>query len=180
MNKKQEQQLRELATAAQYDPEWASMAINDIPGLVKDDAQTIQEFDAAVLSTLSLRNLLLLQTDWMVMPDSSLSEEDMNVLVEFRTALRNAPQQEGFYTPDEENYASLPSVPDFKYSKILQEITGDFDYVDVEKVTPEDVERNVFKGMVNTEDEFHSGRGTLVWERVERVEGEKPPAIGSE
>lgn len=180
MNKKQEQQLRELATAAQYDPEWASMAINDLPGLVKDEAQRIEEFDAAVLSTLSLRNLLLLQTDWMVMPDSSLSEEDMNVLVEFRTALRDAPQQEGFYTPDEKNYASLPAVPDFKYSEILKQITGDFDYVDVEKVTSDDVEKNVFKGMVTTEDEFHTGRGTLVWERVERAEGEKPPPIGSE
>lgn len=48
------------------------------------------------------RNGLLTATDWWVLPDRTATQEQLD----YRTALRNLPQQEGF--PDNVNWPTKP------------------------------------------------------------------------
>lgn len=56
-------------------------------------AKYIEEKAAEVRET---RNKLLLESDWSVIIDSPLSEEDKELWMSYRTQLRNVPQQKGF------------------------------------------------------------------------------------
>jgi len=51
--------------------------------------------DAATAAR-SQRNMLLAQSDWTQLPDSRLSSEEAELWAEYRQALRDVPQQEGF------------------------------------------------------------------------------------
>ena len=52
------------------------------------------------------RNARLTETDWAILPDSPLSADDKTVYQNYRTALRDVPEQDGF--PDN----ALPEGPD--------------------------------------------------------------------
>ena len=55
----------------------------------------------------SQRNALLLQSDWTMVSDSKLSDEQKTEATTYRQALRDLPTQDGF--PDVE----FPAKPDF-------------------------------------------------------------------
>lgn len=185
MNKAEQRLHEEIARLQQLDPAnliesiGVSIESNEPFDLGENEPQNITKFDAEVLSIIALRNNLLAQTDWMVMPDNALTEEELKSLQEYRAALRNAPNQEGFKDPGHENYAKLPVVPKFKYSETLERITGDHEDQYTQEVTPENSEFANYIDQSMEIDEFHPD-GIVTWERVERSPDEKPPPIGSE
>ena len=52
------------------------------------------------------RNQLLNESDWAVVPDSALSDEDKALWIAYRKALRDVPSQDGF--PDSINWPNKP------------------------------------------------------------------------
>lgn len=185
MNKAEQRLREEIARVQRLDPanliESIGMSIeSNTPFDLDEETPThAVEFDAEVLSVISLRNILLSQTDWMVMPDNALTEEELKLLQEYRAALRNAPNQEGFKDPDHQNYAKLPSVPKFKYSDTLERITGEHEEQITEEINPENSAIANYTDQSREIDEFNPD-GIVTWERVERSPDEKPPPIGSE
>ena len=185
MNKAEQRLHEEIARLQQMDPANLLESINMAGASVasfdlgENEPTDLVKFDAEVLSVISLRNQLLTQTDWMVMPDNALPEVELLLLQEYRAALRDAPNQEGFKDPGHANYAKLPQVPEFKYSETLNRITGDHEEQVTEEINPENSNLANYIDLSEEIDEFHTD-GIVTWERVERSADEKPPPIGSE
>lgn len=85
----------------------------------------VQKINAALVT----RNKLLASSDWMVGPDSALSEEDLNILKDYRQTLRDLPESENWNSPESDHFLFIPEVPDFKYSKVLKSTLGLFENV---------------------------------------------------
>lgn len=85
----------------------------------------VQKINAALVT----RNKLLTSSDWMAGPDSALSEEDLNILKDYRQTLRDLPESENWKNPESDNFLFIPEVPDFKYSKVLKSTLGLFENV---------------------------------------------------
>ena len=54
------------------------------------------------------RNTLIAETDFLMMPDYPISDEDLEAVKAYRQALRDVPQQSGF--PQEIDWPALPTV----------------------------------------------------------------------
>tara|TARA_B100000212_G_scaffold341984_1_gene327012 strand:- start:28138 stop:28782 length:645 start_codon:yes stop_codon:yes gene_type:complete len=137
---------------------------------------------AEVTSITSIRNKILNMTDWMVMPDSDLSEEELSSLKSFRQALREAPQTEGFYEKGHANYLKLPAVPNFKYDDAVKVfMCGVEIYEESGENFLSDEQEKTEKLEEHESVEFYDEpRPEIKWEKIERAEGETPPPIGSE
>ena len=142
------------------------------------DAPNIGE----ISSVTSIRNKVLNMTDWMVMPDNDLSEEELAVLKSFRQSLREAPQSEGFYEKGHANYLKLPEVPDFKYADVIKVFMCDVEVYEQsgeDFLSPDQEKVEKLEEYVSAEFDTEP-RAVIEWEKVERAEGETPPPIGSE
>lgn len=54
------------------------------------------------------RDALISQTDYLLTPDYPIGQEDLAIVKEYRTQLRNVPQQEGF--PEHIEWPELPAI----------------------------------------------------------------------
>ena len=57
-------------------------------------------------SVRSQRDALIAETDYLILPDYPLSEEDRAIVIRYRQALRDVPEQAGF--PTEVNWPEKP------------------------------------------------------------------------
>ena len=80
-----------------------SWAVEKIPE--KTPEEKLAETEEAVRSK---RDRLIADTDYLLMNDYPISEEDLAVVKAYRTALRDVPQQEGF--PYDVAWPELPEV----------------------------------------------------------------------
>ena len=75
---------------------------------IEVDNQESSHFEQSIIDGKKLeRNILLLQSDWAMVSDSKLSDEQKTEVTTYRQALRDLPTQEGF--PN----IAFPTKPNF-------------------------------------------------------------------
>ena len=80
-----------------------SWSIEKIPELTPEEKRAQAESQVR-----GKRDALISQTDYLLTPDYPISPEDLLAVKEYRTALRDVPQQDGF--PFEVVWPELPAV----------------------------------------------------------------------
>jgi hypothetical protein len=105
-----------------------------------------------VLSAVATRSKLLSASDWMVMPDSSLSEEDLSAIKQFRQVLRDLPESDGWKEKGSVNFLRMPEIPEFKHKSILKAQLNET--VEVVELTGEDFLDPDSHKIVRLEDSF--------------------------
>jgi len=78
-----------------------------------------------VASAVAMRKKLLTASDWMIMPDSALSDEEISALKIYRQALRDLPDSKGWLEKGTVDYLKMPEIPDFKYKATLKTILNE-------------------------------------------------------
>jgi len=69
---------------------------DSIRRLVETPSPTSRSIEEFSTDARMQRDLFLMQTDWTMLPDSPLSNDLKQLFIEYRQALRDVPQQEGF------------------------------------------------------------------------------------
>lgn len=80
-----------------------SLTVEEIPQKTEDDIKS-----EAAESVREKRDALISETDFLMMPDYPISDEDREAVKAYRQALRDVPQQSGF--PQEIYWPALPTV----------------------------------------------------------------------
>lgn len=125
-----EQEKINQSYIAEFSPEKMLSHLDDVDYVyskvdkIKEDPD-VQKINAAIVT----RNKLLTNSDWMVGADSALSEEELNILKEYRQTLRDLPNSKNWKNSESDNFLFIPEVPDFKYSELLNSTLGLFENV---------------------------------------------------